>query len=173
MAKSMSAISSAVKWLRFGMVGAFAVAFIVGCGGTQTPQPTQESAKIEQQPKPPFEPKQLEARARGISIVKDSPYNCKVLGEAEGKDNAFDKSGTTKELLRESALNDLRNEASYIAGEGKRVMIFITREEVLCEGTVNGTRRSINCAFSLPKSVKNAILTSYKIQAQVFDCGDK
>lgn len=173
MAKYMSAISSAVKWLRLGAVGAFAVAFMVGCGVIQTPEPAKAETQAEQTPKPPFEPKQLEARARGISVAKDSPYNCKVLGEAEGKDNAFDKSGTTKELLRESALNDLRNEASYIAGEGKRVMIFITREEVLCEGTVNGTRRSVNCAFSLPKSVKDVVLTSYKIQAQVFDCGDK
>lgn len=171
MAKSMSAISSALNWLRFGAVSAVAVAFMVGCGVIQ--EPAKAETQAEQLPKPPFEPKQLEARARGISIAKDSPYNCKVLGEAEGKDNALDKSGATKELLRESALNDLRNEASYIAGEGKRVMIFITREEVLCEGTVNGTRRSINCAFSLPKSVKNAVLTSYKIQAQVFECGDK
>lgn len=173
MAKSMSAISSALNWLRFGAFGALVVVFMVGCGVIQTPEPAKTEAQAEQPPKPPFEPKQLEARAKGISIVKDSPYNCKVLGEAEGKDNALDKSGVTKELLRTSALNDLRNEASYIAGEGKRVMIFITKEEVLCEGTINGTRRSVNCAFSLPKSVKNAVLTSYTIQAQVFDCGEK
>ena len=154
-----------IRFGRFVVIGAFAVAFMVGC--CKEPTITPEVTKS------PYIPKQLKEQARGITVAKDAPYSCKILGEVEGKDIVGDRRDATKELLREGAMNDLRNEATYITGEGKKVVMVITKEEVLCEGVVNGVRRSVDCKFTLPKSVKDAVLTSHKIQAQVYDCGGK
>lgn len=150
------------KILKFGAVGAFVAIYTTGCGLFDSPEP-----------KPPYQPKQLEAQARGITVAKSTPYNCKILGEVEGKDNVIGKSGATRELLREGAMNDLRNEASYVAGQGTRAMLSITKEEVLCTATVGGEMQTINCTNGLPKGAKNGSLVSHRIHAQVFDCGDK
>lgn len=82
----MSAISSALNWLRLGAVSAVAVAFMVGCGVVQTPEPTKAEAQAEQLPKPPFEPKQLEARARGaLALPKTILITAKFWAKRKAK----------------------------------------------------------------------------------------
>lgn len=151
------------KVLKFGSACAFGMVFLTGCGLFGGGEP----------PKQPYEPKKLEAQARGITVAKSTPYNCKILGEVEGKDNVGDRSGATRELLREGAINDLRNEASYVAGEGKRAMIAITKEEVKCIATVGKARQNVDCTKGLPNGATNGVLVSQRIHAQVFDCGEK
>ncbi|WP_110581438.1 DUF4156 domain-containing protein [Helicobacter cinaedi] len=137
---------------------------VVGCG-----DPVPEL--------PHYKPKSLEQQGKGITIAKSTPYNCKILGEVEGKDNTNGTKGATRELLREGALNDLRNEAGDAAGVGKRIMLNITNEEVLCsvvlEGKKGKTQQTIKCTDGLPIDAINGKLLSHRIHAQVFDCGEK
>lgn len=118
-----------------------------------------------------FEPKPLEAQARGITLAKGTPYNCKILGEVEGKDSPEGRDGATREKLRESAMNELRNEAYYAMGENKRAILHITKEIALCDIFVSWRVPSkiIDCTNS--SSVGGVI--SYTIHAQVFDCGER
>jgi len=59
-------------------------------------------------PLPQYKPKPLEAQGKGITVAKNTPYNCKVLGEVEDKDNTGNTHGATKETLREGTINDLK-----------------------------------------------------------------
>ena len=106
------------KVLKVGGVCIFGMVFLTGCGLFDTVEP----------PKPQYQLKSIEAQARGVTVAKNIPYNCRILGEVEGKDNVGDRSGATRKLLRESAINDLRNEAYYVAEQGKRTMVNITKE---------------------------------------------
>ena len=61
-----------------------------------------------------------------------------ILGEVEGKDNVGNTRGVTRELLREGALNDLKNEAGNVVTGGKRIMLSITKEQVTCVAKLQG-----------------------------------
>lgn len=148
--------------IKFGASGAFLAVFINGCGFFGG-----DDSSL-----PPYQPKQLESQARGITVANNTPYNCKILGEVEGKDYATGKSGATKESLREGAINDLRNEASNVVGKGKRAMVAITREVSECESTAGFTKKTTSCN-NLPQGATNIKPISYRIIAQVFDCGSK
>ena len=54
-----------------------------------------------------FLPKPLDTSARGITEVRDTPYNCRVLGEAEGSDDATGYASATLEQVSKGALNYL------------------------------------------------------------------
>ena len=123
-----------------------AVALLGGCGS------------------PMFSPKPLDVSARGITEVRDTPYNCKVLGEAEGSDDATGYAAATLEQVRKGALNDLRNEAVAVVGAGKRITLYILDEWALCYGERG---RPVGCP-------QNAVyVNSYRVRAQIFDCGEK
>ena len=123
-----------------------AVALLGGCGA------------------PMFSPKPLDASARGITEVRDTPYNCKVLGEAEGSDDATGYAAATLERVKKGALNDLRNEAVTVVGAGKRITLYILIEWALCYGERG---RPARCP-------QNAVyVNSYRVRAQIFDCGEK
>ncbi|WP_109083162.1 DUF4156 domain-containing protein [Aggregatibacter kilianii] len=110
----------------------------------------------------PYIGKQLNPEARGIATVSSTPYGCQVLGEAEGKDSVEEFTrGYSKEKLRDSALNDLRNQAAEIVGrDNKRITLHILREEILCAG---------ECIKDNPEFTMNG----YKVSAQIFECGEK
>lgn len=113
---------------------------------------------------PMFSPKPLDANARGITEVRDTPYNCRVLGEAEGSDGVTGYAAATLEQVRKGALNDLRNEAVAVAGTGKRITLYILNEQALCYGEQG---RLVRCP-------QNSIyVNSYRVRAQIFDCGEK
>lgn len=119
-----------------------AVALLSGCGA------------------PMFSPKPLDVSARGITEVRDTPYNCKVLGEAEGSDDATGYAAATLERVRKGALNDLRNEAVAVVG----ATLYILDEWALCYGERG---RPVGCP-------QNAVyVNSYRVRAQIFDCGEK
>lgn len=123
-----------------------AVALLGGCGS------------------PMFSPKPLDVSARGITEVRDTPYNCKVLGEAEGSDDATGYAAATLERVRKGALNDLRNEAVAVVGAGKRITFYILDGWALCYGERG---RLVGCP-------QNAVyVNSYRVRAQIFDCGEK
>ena len=113
---------------------------------------------------PMFSPKPLDVSARGITEVRDTPYNCKVLGEAEGSDDATGYAAATLERVRKGALNDLRNEAVAVVGAGKRITLYILNEWALCYGERG---RPVGCP-------QNAVyVNSYRVRAQIIDCGEK
>ncbi|QPB41807.1 hypothetical protein [Rodentibacter haemolyticus] len=121
----------------------------------------------------PFEPKPLDEKARGISIVRSTPYGCKVLGEVEGfdktnsdKNRPFDVIYTdpTLEEARRGALNDARNNAVEVAGKAKRVTLRIVEAKATCF-TPNGV-----CA---PNIIDTSRVLSFRVSAQVFECGKK
>lgn len=116
-----------------------------------------------------FEPKPLEMQARGITLSKGIPYNCKILGEVEGKDSPEGRDNATREKLRESAMNELRNEAYYAMGENKRAILHITKEIALCRRWVGKSLKNVDCT----NETSNYGLYIYRIHAQVFDCGEK
>ncbi len=150
------------KILKFSLCGAFVAVFINGCGFFGG-----DDSSL-----PPYQPKQLESQAKSITVANNTPYNCKILGEVEGKDYATGKSGATKESVREGAINDLRNQASNVVGKGKRAMVAITREVSECESTVGFRTKTSDCS-RLPEGATNPKPISYRISAQVFDCGNK
>ena len=113
---------------------------------------------------PMFLPKPLDTSARGITEVRDTPYNCRVLGEAEGSDDATVYAAATLEQVRKGALNDLRNEAVAVAGTGKRITLYILNEQALCYGEQD---RLVRC----PQN--SVYVNSYHVRAQIFDCGEK
>ena len=144
-----------------GALCAFMAIFMVGCsffGGG------------DDESKPLYQPKQLDAQAKGITVAKSTPYNCKILGEVEGKDYATGKRGATKESIREGAVNDVRNQAAQVAGKGTRAMVAITKEVSECEVSVGFMPKTVSCS-NIPSNATNPKPISYRISAQVYDCG--
>ena len=122
---------------------------------------------------PPYEPKTLNENARGISVAYSMPYNCKVLGEVEGKDDANGKAGPTFEQIREGATNDLRNQAADLVRSGKRLMLSVTKEAMICQMRAKkGKYQEEDCTI-WNKLPDNGQILSYRISANVFECGDK
>jgi len=113
---------------------------------------------------PQFEPKPLLVNSKGIATVRSTPYNCKVLGEAEGNDEANGRMNPTIDRLRQGAINDLKNEAVEIVGLHKRVVLYIIKEEALCYWLFEGIK-------ACPVGSSSAL--GYRVRAQIFDCGDK
>lgn len=152
-----------ISYISFGILPIGMTLLLSGCFG---PEP---------QPLPQYTPKALEAQGKGITIAKSTPYNCVILGEVEGKDNVGNTRGVTRELLREGALNDLKNEAGNVVTGGKRIMLSITKEQVTCVAKLQGetNARSVDCTDGAPHGTISAALQSHRIHAQVFECGNK
>ena len=113
----------------------------------------------------PYEGKSLNPEARGITTVRSTPYGCKVLGEVEGKETTnpstlYTNGSVTRETLRDSALNDLRNNAAEAIGKGKRITLRIVEENARCPLDEEG--------YAIESHI-----TGYRISAQIFECGDK
>lgn len=138
------------------VIGATLALFMAGCFG----------------PTVPYVPKELEKQARSVTVAKSTPYNCRLLGEAEGQDDAEGKIGPSYEKIREGALNDLRNTAADVA-HGKRALVAPTHEKLMCSsvGFFGGRSTPFECK---PNALgKKVVAQSYRIHAQVFDCGEK
>ena len=114
-----------------------------------------------------YQGKELNPEAKGIAMVRATPYGCQVLGEAEGKDSVtsrLDFYGVNQEKLRDSALNDLRNQSrEIVASSKKRITLRIIDEQATCYGG--------ECP--LDKNMIDSYITGYKITAQIFECGEK
>lgn len=122
---------------------------------------------------PAYEPKTLNENARGIAVAYSVPYNCKVLGEVEGKDEAAGKAGPTFEKIREGATNDLRNQAGDLVRGGQRLMLSVTKEAMICQvRTKKDQFQEYDCTL-WNKLPPNAQILSYRIHANVFECGEK
>lgn len=112
-----------------------------------------------------FTPKPLDYDARGITVVKETPYNCKVLGETEGYDEADNRSGATYEKVRKGAYNDLRNEAlAVVRDSNHRITLRIVQEDIVCGN---------NIFYQIKCNQINSNIYSYRVKAQIFDCGNR
>ena len=122
---------------------------------------------------PVYEPKNLNETARGIAVAYSIPYNCKVLGEVEGKDEAGGKAGPTFEQIREGATNDLRNQAADLVRGGQRLMLSITKEAMICQMRTKKDKYHEEDCTLWDKIPDNGQILSYRIHANVFECGEK
>ena len=122
---------------------------------------------------PPYEPKTLNESARGIAVAYSVPYNCKVLGEVEGKDDAAGKAGPTFEAIRDGVLNDLRNQAADLVRGGQRLMLSITKEAMICQTRTKKDKFQEEDCTLWNKMPANSQILSYRIHANVFECGEK
>lgn len=133
----------------------------------------------EPEPQAPlYTPKALESQGRGVTFADSTPYNCMILGKVEGRDYVSGRRGATREKLRESVRNELKNEAGRVVGENKRIMLRITREDVRCIVLLrNGTRQEIQCnnpvSVGGDGNIVNLAFLSHSVEAEVFDCGEK
>ncbi|TLD85001.1 DUF4156 domain-containing protein [Helicobacter sp. MIT 11-5569] len=119
-----------------------------------------------------YTPKSLEPHGRGITIASSTPYNCRILGEVEGKDSSSAAmQGATLEKLREGALNDLKNEAGAAVGNNRRIMLRITNEASICQGVIKGALKEGECRM-FPSNIALSSI-SYRIHAEIFECGEK
>lgn len=114
---------------------------------------------------PKFYQTQLSDEARGITVAASTPYNCIVLGEIEGASKTtLGALGANLQTLRDSAIRDAKNNAVYVVGANKRVMLKILNEEAICVHN----NKVHNCT---DKEV--GFIRSYRINAQIFECGTK
>ncbi|RDU70508.1 hypothetical protein CQA66_08070 [Helicobacter aurati] len=169
-----------------------AVAMLVACSGQDSAKKSKKS-KYDQEVEPnarqlavykavgysidpqlpPYEPKTLNESARGIAVAYTMPYNCKVLGEVEGKDEAGGKAGPTFEQIREGATNDLRNQAADLVRGGQRLMLSVSKEAMICQVRTKKDKYQEEDCTLWNKLPPNAQILSYRIHANVFECGEK
>ncbi|MWV63074.1 hypothetical protein DCO58_00790 [Helicobacter saguini] len=122
---------------------------------------------------PAYEPKTLNENARGIAVAYSVPYNCKVLGEVEGKDDTEGRAGPTFEKIRDGAQNDLKNQAGDLVRGGQRLMLSVTKEAMICQvRTKKDQYQEYDCTL-WNKLPTNSKILSYRIHANVFECGEK
>ncbi|OOF46191.1 hypothetical protein BKK51_03235 [Rodentibacter trehalosifermentans] len=117
----------------------------------------------------PFESKKLNQEAQGISLVRETPYGCKVLGEVEGKDGIPAGETIPFQIIynhatflqaEEGAMNDARNEAAKVVGNSKkRTVLRVIDRNIYCHGG--------QCP---PNLSDNNIVKAVKVRAQVFEC---
>ncbi|CAD7288791.1 hypothetical protein [Campylobacter suis] len=100
-----------------------------------------------------------------MTIARSTPYNCTVLGEIGGRsDTVLGAVGANLQTLRDSAINDAKNTASQVVGANKRIMLRIFNEKAVCMQA----NRPVNCTEH-----EIGLIRSYRLNAQVFDCGEK
>lgn len=120
---------------------------------------------------PQYTPKPLIEDAKGIAIVNGVPLNCKLLGEAEGMDSSDGKSAPSFELIREGALNDLRNGTMDLVDSRDRIVITPVKEAMTCEIHNEGDQFDEKDCTTWTQIPNNGKILYYRIQANVFDCG--
>lgn len=120
---------------------------------------------------PQYNPKPLIEEAKGIAVVNGVPLNCKLLGEAEGIDDSDGKAAPSFELIREGALNDLRNRTMDLVDSRDRVILTPVKEAMTCEmHTQDGQFEEKDCT-TWTQIPNNGKILFYRIHANVYNCG--
>lgn len=120
---------------------------------------------------PQYNPKPLIEEAKGIAVVNGVPLNCKLLGEAEGIDDSDGKAAPSFELIREGALNDLRNRTMDLVDSRDRVILTPVKEAMTCEMYTEGSQFEEKDCTTWTQIPNNGKILFYRIHANVYDCG--
>lgn len=120
---------------------------------------------------PQYTPKPLIEDAKGIAVVNGVPLNCKLLGEAEGIDGSDGKAAPSFELIREGALNDLRNGTMDLVDSRDRIVLTPVKEAMTCEIHNEGDQFDEKDCTTWTQIPNNGKILYYRIHANVFDCG--
>lgn len=120
---------------------------------------------------PQYTPKPLVDDARGIAVVNGVPLNCKLLGETEGIDSSDGKAAPSFELIREGALNDLRNGTMDLVDSRDRIVLTPVKEAMTCELRNEGDQFDEKDCTTWTQIPSNGKILYYRIHANVFDCG--
>ena len=122
---------------------------------------------------PQYTPKPLMEEAKGIAVVNGVPLYCKLLGEAEGIDSSDGKGAPSFEQIREGALNDLRNGTMDLVDSRSKIVLTPVKEAMTCEMRVNDGKYEEKDCTAWEKIPQNGKILSYRIHANVFECGTK
>lgn len=122
---------------------------------------------------PPYQPKALIEEAKGIAIVNGVPLNCKLLGESEGVDSSDGKSAPSFELIREGALNDLRNGAIDVTDARDRIILTPVKEAMTCELKTGADQFEEKDCTQWTQIPANGKILFYRIHANVYNCGPR
>ena len=133
-----------------------------GAGANQNRSKSQNAGGYD------FTIKEIQPQAKWVAFVDKKPEGCIYRGYKEGREIIENASGASFALMRNSAKNDLQNEASLLATKGKRAVVFITRQETICTMDANGIEREISCS-QRPKNAAFRI-SSYTIRGDVYEC---
>lgn len=120
---------------------------------------------------PQYTPKALADDAKGIAILNGIPLNCKLLGEAEGMDSSDGYAAPSFELIREGALNDLKNNTMDLVDSRDRVVLTPIKEAMTCEMHNGGDVFEEKDCTTWTQIPNNGKILYYRIHANVFDCG--
>lgn len=120
---------------------------------------------------PHYSPVPLLEEAKGIAVLNGIPFNCKLLGEAEGIDNSDGKMAPSFEQIREGALNDLRNKTLDLVDSRDRVVLVPVKEAMTCELRADGDQFDEKDCTTWTQIPNNGKILFYRVHANVFDCG--
>lgn len=120
---------------------------------------------------PQYTPKPLIEEAKGIAVVNGVPFNCKLLGETEGIDSSDGKSAPSFELIREGALNDLRNGTMDLVDARDRIVVTPIKEAMTCELRTETDQFEEKDCTQWTQIPNNGKILFYRIHATVYDCG--
>lgn len=120
---------------------------------------------------PQYTPKPLIEDAKGIAVVNGVPLNCKLLGEAEGIDSSDGKAAPSFELIREGALNDLRNGTMDLVDSRDRIVLTPVKEAMTCEMRTESEQFEEKDCTTWTQIPNNGKILFYRIHANVYDCG--
>ncbi|STQ87121.1 hypothetical protein LS73_008125 [Helicobacter muridarum] len=120
---------------------------------------------------PTYQPKPLIEEAKGIAVVNGVPLNCKLLGEAEGIDSSDGRSAPSFELIREGALNDLRNGTMDLVDARDRIVLTPVKEAMTCELRASEDQFEEKDCTQWTQIPSNGKILFYRIHANVYDCG--
>ena len=120
---------------------------------------------------PQYNPVPLLEEAKGIAVLNGIPLNCKLLGEAEGKDDSDGRMAPSFEQIREGALNDLRNRTIDLVDSRDRVVLVPVKEAMTCEMRGEGDVFDEKDCTTWTQIPNNGKILFYRIHANVFDCG--
>lgn len=110
---------------------------------------------------PEFTAKPLNNNAKQISVVREIPYGCRVVGNVSGLDSEHKGQRFPRlDMVREGALNDLRNNSADLLGKRQNMHVRIINEYATC----------------FIKDCENLkdddIVKSYHVEAQILECTD-
>ena len=127
--------------------------------------------KIPQLPQYMVEP--LLEEAKGIAVVNGVPLNCKLLGESEGLASSDGKSAPSFEMIREGALNALRNNVIDLGDPRDRIILTPIKEAMTCEFRLENSQFEEKDCTQWTQIPNNGKILYYRIHANVYDCGVK
>ena len=111
----------------------------------------------------------LNEEAKRVVFTPSKPAGCMFVGEQEGYANATGTMGATMELLRESARNDLRNNATHLMqlGQSKRFLVYVAQS--MCRMHTGVEVKCDTLKFKENPNLQQQI-QGYRVYGDIYEC---